>query len=199
MSHLGSTPLKTCILVHSCLLLLVSSHHQQLWLHTPSCLIHNWVSQHKCSQTSRHYRDHLELPRPTLQNTSLSNHRAAFQTVPFSLILCSVSVTKSCPTICDPTDCSPPGSSVHGILQARILEWAAIPFSRESSQPGDRTQVSCIKGRFFTIWAAREALSSVSLPCAFSMTVSQALPCPWFNWTLSKLKTMASHLNHAPT
>ena len=99
----------------------------------------------------------------------------------------------------DPVDCSPPGSSVQGILHARILEWVAIPFSRESSQPGGRTQVSCIKGRFFTIWAAREALSSVSLPCAFSMTVSQALPCPWFNWTLSKLKTMASHLNHAST
>ena len=41
-------------------------------------------------------------------------------------------VTQSCPTLCDPLDCSPPGSSVHGILQARILEWAAIPFSRGS-------------------------------------------------------------------
>ena len=47
-------------------------------------------------------------------------------------------------------DCSPPGSSVHGILQARILEWVAISSSRESSQPRDRTQVSCIAGRFFT-------------------------------------------------
>ena len=49
-------------------------------------------------------------------------------------------------------DCSPPGSSVHEILQARILEWVAIPFSRGSSQPRDQTQVSCIAGRFFTIW-----------------------------------------------
>ena len=48
-----------------------------------------------------------------------------------------------CPTLCDPMDCSPPGSSVHGILQARILEWVAIPFSRGSSQPRDQTQVSC--------------------------------------------------------
>ena len=47
--------------------------------------------------------------------------------------------------------CGPPGSSVHGIIQARILEWAAIPFSRRSSWPRDRTQVSCIAGRFFTI------------------------------------------------
>ena len=62
----------------------------------------------------------------------------------------------SCPTLCDFIDCSPPGSSVHGILQARILEWGAIPFSRGSSRPRDRTQVSHIAGRFFTIWAIRE-------------------------------------------
>ena len=54
-------------------------------------------------------------------------------------------------------DCSLPGSSVHGILQARILEWVAIPFSRGSSWPRDWTWVSCIAGRFFTIWATREA------------------------------------------
>ena len=57
----------------------------------------------------------------------------------------------SCPTLCDPMGCSPPSSSVHGILQARILEWVAIPFSRGSPQPRDRTQVSCIAGRFFTV------------------------------------------------
>ena len=59
--------------------------------------------------------------------------------------------------LCNPMDCSPPGSSLHGILQARILEWVAISFSRGSSQPRDRTWVSCITGRFFTIWAIREA------------------------------------------
>ena len=53
-------------------------------------------------------------------------------------------------------DCSPPGSSVHGILQARILEWVAIPFSRRSSLPRDWTWVSPMAGRFFTIWANRE-------------------------------------------
>ena len=62
-----------------------------------------------------------------------------------------VLVIQSYLTLCDPMDCSPPGSSVHRILQARILEWVAIPFSRGSSQPRDRTQVSCIAGRFFTI------------------------------------------------
>ena len=52
-------------------------------------------------------------------------------------------------------DCSPPGSSIHGILQARILEWVAFPFSRGSSQPRNQTGVSCIAGRFFTVWATR--------------------------------------------
>ena len=55
--------------------------------------------------------------------------------------------TLSCLTLCNPMDRSPPGSSVHGILQARLLEWIAMPFS---SQPRDRTRVSCIAGGFFT-------------------------------------------------
>ena len=66
-------------------------------------------------------------------------------------------VTQSCPTLCNPTDCSLSGSSVHGIFQARILMWVAIPFSRRSSWPRDRTWVSHIAGRFFTVWATREA------------------------------------------
>ena len=64
-------------------------------------------------------------------------------------------VAPSCPTLCDPMDCSPPGSSVHGILQARILEWVTTPFSMRFSQPRDHTWVSRITGRFFTIWAIR--------------------------------------------
>ena len=60
-------------------------------------------------------------------------------------------VAQSCQSLCDPRDCSPLGSSVHGILQARILEWVAILFSRRSSQPMDQTQVFCFAGRFFTI------------------------------------------------
>ena len=66
-------------------------------------------------------------------------------------------VAQSCPTLCDPVDCSPPGSPVHGILQARILEWVAISFSRGSSQPRDQTRVSCIAGRCFILWATSEA------------------------------------------
>ena len=60
-------------------------------------------------------------------------------------------VTQLCPTLCDPIDCSPPGSSVHGILQARILEWVAVPISMRSSQPRDRTQDSHIAGGIFTV------------------------------------------------
>ena len=58
---------------------------------------------------------------------------------------------QSSPTLRDPMDCSLPGSSIHGVLQARVLEWAAIAFSRGSSRPRDRTQVSHIAGRHFTI------------------------------------------------
>ena len=63
---------------------------------------------------------------------------------------------QSCPTLCNHMDCSLPGSSLHGILQARILEWVAISFSRGSSRLGDWTQVSCIVGRHFNLWATRE-------------------------------------------
>ena len=66
---------------------------------------------------------------------------------------------QSCPTLCDPMDCSLPGSSVRGIFQARILEWTAISFSGGSSQPRDQTRVSCIPGRRFTVWTTREALA----------------------------------------
>ena len=67
-------------------------------------------------------------------------------------------VTQSCPTLCDPMDCSLPGSSVHGIFQATILEWVAISFSRGSSPSRDWNQVSRIVGRCFTVWATREVL-----------------------------------------
>ena len=70
-------------------------------------------------------------------------------------------VAQSCPTPCDPMDCNLPGSSICGILQARILEWVAISFSRRSSQPRDQTQVSCITGRRFTIWATRDYRQSM--------------------------------------
>ena len=64
---------------------------------------------------------------------------------------------QSCPTLCNPMNCIPPGSSVHGTLQARILEWAAISSSRESSPPRDPARISSIAGRFFTTITSCEA------------------------------------------
>ena len=76
----------------------------------------------------------------------------------FLLAICFVhesesEVTQSCLALWDPMDCSLPGSSVHGICQAILLEWVTISFSRGSSRPRDRTQVSRVAGRRFTIWA----------------------------------------------
>ena len=70
----------------------------------------------------------------------------------------SSEVAQSCPSLCDPMDCSLLGATIHGIFQARILEWVAISFSRRSSQPRNWTWVSHIVGRRFTIWATREVL-----------------------------------------
>ena len=73
----------------------------------------------------------------------------------YSAVLCLA--TQSCPTVCDRKDCSPQAPVSMGILQARILEWVAMPSSRGSPEPRDRTQGSCIADRFFTVWATREA------------------------------------------
>ena len=70
---------------------------------------------------------------------------------------------QSCPALWDPMDCSPPGSSVHGISQARIPEWVPISFSRGSSQPRDQTQVPCIGRQILYHWATRESSSLFGL------------------------------------
>ena len=81
----------------------------------------------------------------------------------WSCLKVKVLVAQSCPALCNPMGCSPPGSSVPRILQAGILEWVAIPFSRGSSWPRDQTQVSHITGRFFTVWATWEDLIGTSV------------------------------------
>ena len=99
-----------------------------------------------------------------------------------------VLVTQSCPTLCNAMDCSPPGSSVLGILQARILEWVAISSSRGSSWTTDWTKVSHNAGRFLTIWATAKLLFSSPVvsdsatpwttahQASLSLTISQSLP-----------------------
>ena len=77
-------------------------------------------------------------------------------------------VTQSCPTLCNPMN-----YTVHGILQARILEWVAFPFSRGSSQPRDWTQVSCIAGGFFTRWATRGSLAIWLILLYFCVEIKQ--------------------------
>ena len=87
---------------------------------------------------------------------------------------------QTCPVLCDHMDCSPSGSSVHGILQARILEWVAIPFFRGSSWPRDLSRVFHIAGRFFTIWATREVVKTINFIQSWSLSM------PLFNVLLYK-------------
>ena len=89
-------------------------------------------------------------------------------------------LAQSCPTFCDPMDCNLPDSFMHRILQARILEWVAIYFSRGSSPPRNRTRVSPIAGRFFAIWDTREALlHPVLCVCACVPSCVWLFPTPW--------------------
>ena len=89
----------------------------------------------------------------------------------------SLDCTQLCPTLCYPMDCSPPGSSVHWILQATILEWVAISFSRGSSQPRDQTHVSCIGREILNHCATWEA---PSLPFCQSVSDAVVLLCSMF-------------------
>ena len=101
-------------------------------------------------------------------------------------------VAQSCPTLCDPMDCSLPGSSVHGIFQAKVLEWIAISSSRGSSRPRDQTQISHIVGRRFTIWATREArcivLDKCMMICIHDYGGLVSRSCPAFEtpWTVAR-------------
>ena len=106
-----------------------------------------------------------------------------------------------CPTLWNPMDCSLPGSSVHRIFQARILEWIAIHFSRRSSPRRNWTWVSCTIGRFFTIWVSRMMLLFVShslLPQSQTIILTTIL---WkFSWSVgfmfschSSLKTLTPY------
>ena len=99
---------------------------------------------------------------------------------------CESEVTQSCPTLCDPVDCSPPGSSIHGILLARILAWVAISFSRGSSRPRDWTQVCLISGRRFNLWATREAQCCIFETYQESRPQLLLLPPPEEGWICEK-------------
>ena len=100
-----------------------------------------------------------------------------------------VFIAQLCPTLCNPVDYSPPGSSVHGSLQARILEWIVISYSRGSSQPRDQTWVSCIAGGFFTIWApGRPMLCYMSTQNLQRLTEGiSSWHLYYYNWSLNNM------------
>ena len=113
----------------------------------------------------------------------------------FIFMLCAVLclVTQLCPTLCDSTDCSPPGSSVHGISQARILEWVAIPFSRGSLRPMDGTQISHIAGELFTTWVIgnpkKTGVSSLSF-------LQENFPTQELNWGILHCRRIIYQLSY---
>ena len=119
----------------------------------------------------------------------------------FTRGMCAASIkalaTQSCLTLCNPMDWGLPDSSAHGILQARILEWAAIPFSRGSSQPSDWTQVSSIAGRFFTISGIRETPIRTGKSPKF-MWLALFRNIRWKDWCRSSntLVTWCEELTH---
>ena len=109
-------------------------------------------------------------------------------------------IVQSCPPLSDPMDCNPLGSSIHGIFQARVLEWVAISFSRGSSQPRDGTQVSCIAGRFFTsvtreAQCLNRALKKIHLPCqlpALTPSPPRCSPSPHSSPVLIAVHSLAA-------
>ena len=106
-------------------------------------------------------------------------------------------VTQSCTTLCDPLDYSPPGSSVHEISQARILERSVMPFSRGSSWSRDQTHVSCVSciaSGFFTCWAIREAPRFTWIYWIY-LEVASSPPKNWCFWTVVLEKTLESPLD----
>ena len=150
----------------------VLSHFSRVWL-----FVTPWTVAHQASLFMEFSRQEYwsglpspppgDYPDPRVEPTSLTSTcigrcilfhlgHLGSMCVCMCLCLCACVYAQSCPTLCDPADCSPPGSSIHGIFQARILELVVISSSRGSSWPRDWTHVSYIShiaGRFFTCWA----------------------------------------------
>ena len=102
------------------------------------------------------------LPRDRTQVSYIGRQILYHWATRVSLGNCCCLVTQSCLIVCSPMEWGPPGSSVRGIFQARILEWVAISFSRGSSQPRNQTRIFCIADIHFTVWATREAILSTN-------------------------------------
>ena len=113
------------------------------------------------------------LPKPTLSPDFPSHVVGGLF---YAVCMCG-KLLQSCLTLCDTMDCSPPGSSVHGILQTRVMCWVTIPFSGGSSLPRDQTWVCSIAGGFFSVSASWKALYAVCV-CAKSLQLCPTLCDP---------------------
>ena len=145
--------------------------HNKLWKihkemgildHLTSLLSNLYAGQEATVRTGQGPIDWFQIGKRVHQGYILSpclfNLNAAY--IMQSVRLKWSEAAQSCPSLCNPMDCSLPGSSVLGIFQATVLEWIAISFSRGSSQPRDQTRVSRIVDRRFTVWATREVQMS---------------------------------------
>ena len=125
---------------------------------------------------------------------------------PFKSVALKIAlVAKLCQTLCHSMDCNPSGSSVYGILQARILEWVAFPFSRESSQPRSWTWVFCISGKFFTIcWTLRlvgnaveKFLKKMKSVTSVDTWMIRSEPYCWIEESFRDLDRRSNQLQHS--
>ena len=119
------------------------------------------MTKHKRVRTCTHTHTHTHTPHLFHTRWHCQGDRNHYPAVKRHVYMC-VLVAQLCLTLCNPVECSPPGFSVHGILQTRILERVAYPLSRQSSWSRVRIWVSHIAGRFFAIWAIEEPWNSIS-------------------------------------
>ena len=109
-----------------------------------------------------------------------------------------VLVAQSCPTLCDPMDCSLPGSPLHGILQARVLKWVSVPSSRRSSQPKDQTWISCIAGGFFTVWTLKSYWGLIFFFLTEVLTLYHAECIQWVSMEAGLSSFSSTYQSRAP-
>ena len=123
-----------------------------------------------------------------MQSNLFNNRLVAYTSIFNPPRLLWLLVTQSCLTLCNTMDCSPPGSSVHEILQERILEWVATPFSRGSSWPRDWTWVSCIADRFLTVLSFLLFVWVCVCVCTqFVLFIEVTTKASWFIWICTAL------------
>ena len=127
------------------------------------------------------------------EEEAAESFQAKFNILSFVSLESESEVAQSCPTLCDPVDCTLPGSSIHGILQAVIPEWVAISFSRGSSRPRNQTWVSRIGGRRFNLWVKLEGnpktIQRLNLRCINEREENySSLLCKGSRWLKVKLR-----------